>query len=114
MKKQMSPIVTIRDNRGNRRRCADRNRDVHEEGEHAEDGDDARGRGHGGRWYRSWDRNKVPTRRWSAAAAALETQKNFRKTIGLRDLWMLKAALNDYQTAPENANSVVEKKRLVA
>jgi len=51
--------------------------------------------------------------RW-AAAAALETEKGFRKIIGFRDLWMLKAALDDYQTAAENANSVVDKKCLAA
>ena len=31
--------------------------------------------------------------RW-AAAALLETEKNFRKIMGYRDLWMLKAALD--------------------
>jgi hypothetical protein len=51
--------------------------------------------------------------RW-AAAAALETEKGFRKIIGFRDLWMLKAALDDYQTAAENAHSVVDKQRLAA
>jgi len=34
--------------------------------------------------------------RW-AAAAALETEKNFRKIIGHEDLWMLKAALDEDQ-----------------
>ena len=34
--------------------------------------------------------------RWTAAAA-LETEKNFRKIIGHEDLWMLKAALDDDQ-----------------
>ena len=34
--------------------------------------------------------------RW-AAAAALETEKSFRKVMGHRDLWMLKAALDDDQ-----------------
>ena len=35
--------------------------------------------------------------RW-AAAAALETEKGFRKIMGHRDLWMLKAALDDGQS----------------
>ncbi len=53
--------------------------------------------------------------RW-AAAAALETDKSFRKSIGLRYLWMLKAALDGCQTADENANSLVllDKEHLVA
>jgi hypothetical protein len=34
--------------------------------------------------------------RW-AAAAALETERNFRKLMGYRDLWMLKAALEEEQ-----------------
>ena len=49
--------------------------------------------------------------RW-AAAAALETEKNFRKIIGFPDLWMLKPPLDDYQSADENANSLVDKQRL--
>jgi len=32
-------------------------------------------------------------KRW-AAAAFLATEKNFRKTMGYRDLWMLDAILN--------------------
>jgi transposase-like protein len=51
--------------------------------------------------------------RW-AAAAALETEKNFRKIIGHQDLWMLKAALDDDQTLDANAVSAVDKERLVA
>ena len=56
--------------------------------------------------------------RWEAAAA-LETEKNFRKIpgragIGFRDLWMLKAALEGCQTADENANSVIDQERLAA
>jgi len=39
-------------------------------------------------------RDGAMTLRW-AAAAALETEKNFRKIIGHRDLWMLKAALDE-------------------
>ena len=48
------------------------------------------------------------------AAAALETEKDFHKVIGFRDLWMLKAALDDCQTADENANSFVDEERLAA
>lgn len=41
-----------------------------------------------GRW-----RNGQMVLRW-AAAALLETEKNFRKIMGYRDLWMLEAALD--------------------
>jgi transposase-like protein len=51
--------------------------------------------------------------RW-AAAAALETEKNFRKIIGFRDLWMLKAALEDDQTSDEAAASAIDQERLAA
>ena len=51
--------------------------------------------------------------RW-AAAAALETEKSFRKIIGFRDLWMLKAALDDDKGLDENAVSAVDKERLAA
>ncbi len=51
--------------------------------------------------------------RW-AAAAALETEKNFRKIIGHEDLWMLKAALDDDQTLDEKAVSAVDEERLAA
>ena len=51
--------------------------------------------------------------RW-AAAAALETEKNFRRIIGHRDLWMLKAALEDDQTSHENAASAIDEERLAA
>jgi transposase-like protein len=51
--------------------------------------------------------------RW-AAAGALETEKNFRRIIGFRDLWMLKAALDDDQTSDEKAASVVDEERLAA
>ncbi len=36
--------------------------------------------------------------RW-AAAALLMTEQHFRKTMGYRDLWMLKAGLDGSQTA---------------
>jgi putative transposase len=51
--------------------------------------------------------------RW-AAAAALETEKNFRKIIGHRDLWMLKAALDDNEEVDEKAASAIDEKRLAA
>jgi len=35
--------------------------------------------------------------RW--AAALLMTEQNFRKIMGYRDLWMLKAALDENQTS---------------
>jgi len=40
--------------------------------------------------------------RW-AAAAAMETEKHFRKVIGHRDLWMLKAALDAGPATAEQA-----------
>ena len=51
--------------------------------------------------------------RW-AAAAALETEKNFRKIIGYRDLWMLKAVLDEDQTGHESPASTVDEERLAA
>jgi len=42
--------------------------------------------------------------RW-AAASALETEKHFRKIIGHRDLWMLKAALDEGQATGESASA---------
>ncbi len=41
-------------------------------------------------------------RRW-AAAAFLDTEKNFRKIMGYKDLWMLDAVLNPTATAHQNA-----------
>ena len=51
--------------------------------------------------------------RW-AGAAALETEKNFRKIIGHQDLWMLKAALDDDQPVREKAASILDEERLAA
>ena len=51
--------------------------------------------------------------RW-AAAAALETEKNFRKIIGHEDLWMLKAALEDDRTLDGNAVTTLDEERLAA
>ena len=38
--------------------------------------------------------------RW-AAAALLMTEKNFRRIMGYKDLWMLKAALGRNQESPK-------------
>jgi putative transposase len=37
-------------------------------------------------------------KRW-AAAAFLDAEQSFRRILGYRDLWMLKAILNDDQVA---------------
>ncbi len=49
-----------------------------------------------------------------AAAAALETEKNFRKIIGHEDLWMLKAALDDDQPHAKKPMSTLDEERLAA
>jgi transposase-like protein len=51
--------------------------------------------------------------RW-AAAAALETEKRFRKIMGHRDLWMLKAALDEDQSATKEAQPAIDEGRLAA
>jgi len=51
--------------------------------------------------------------RW-AAAAALETEKGFRKIMGHRDLWMLKAALDEDQSATKEARHPLDEGRLAA
>ena len=51
--------------------------------------------------------------RW-AAAAALETEKNFRKIIGHEDLWMLKAALDEDQPHAQKLTSALDEERLAA
>jgi putative transposase len=51
--------------------------------------------------------------RW-AAAAALETEKNFRKIIGHEDLWMLQAALEECRSLSEESDSSVDNGRLAA
>ncbi len=51
--------------------------------------------------------------RW-AAAAALETEKNFRKIIGHDDLWMLKAVLDDGQSVSKKANISLDEDRVAA
>ena len=52
--------------------------------------------------------------RW-AAAAALETEKGCRRIMGHRDLWMLKAGLDEeaHSVTPEAPNTV-DKGRLAA
>jgi transposase-like protein len=51
--------------------------------------------------------------RW-AAAAVLETEKNFRKIIGYEDLWMLKAALDEDQLHAHKPTSILDEERLAA
>ena len=51
--------------------------------------------------------------RW-AGAAALETEKNFRKIIGHEDLWMLKAVLDDGRPLSEKLHNLVDNGRLAA
>jgi len=51
--------------------------------------------------------------RW-AVAAALETEKNFRRIIGHQDLWMLKAALDEEQVQSKEAESTIDEQRLAA
>jgi len=51
--------------------------------------------------------------RW-AGAAALETEKNFRKIMGHRDLWMLKAVLDDGQSVSKEANISLDEDRVAA
>jgi len=51
--------------------------------------------------------------RW-AGAAALETERGFRKIMGHKDLWMLKAALDDGQSLSKEANISLDEGRLAA
>jgi len=51
--------------------------------------------------------------RW-AGAAALETERNFRRIIGHEDLWMLKAALEEGQALGEQPLLPVDEERLAA
>ena len=51
--------------------------------------------------------------RW-ASAAALETEKHFRKVVGHRDLWMLKAALEEGQALGEQSPIPIDEERLAA
>jgi len=58
-------------------------------------------------------RDGAMTLRW-AAAAALETEKHFRKIIGHRDLWMLKAALDEGQLCSETPQTHLDKELVAA
>ena len=40
--------------------------------------------------------------RW-AAASFLDTEKNFRRILGYKDLWMLQAKLNDLLTGDDQS-----------
>ena len=51
--------------------------------------------------------------RW-AAAAALETERNFRKIMGHEHLWMLKAALDDGQSLSDRSQISVDEGRVAA
>jgi len=51
--------------------------------------------------------------RW-AAAAALETERNFRKIIGHEDLWMLKAVLDEGRLLSEQSQNPIDEDRVAA
>ena len=51
--------------------------------------------------------------RW-AAAAALETERNFRKIMGHQGLWMLTAVLDEGPSLREESQIPVDKGRLAA
>ena len=51
--------------------------------------------------------------RW-AAAAALETERNFRKIIGHKDLWMLKAVLDEDRLLSDESQNPVDNGRVAA
>ena len=51
--------------------------------------------------------------RW-AGAAALATERNFRKIMGHRDLWMLKAVLDEGRSLSEESQISVDEGRLAA
>ena len=50
-----------------------------------------------GRW-----KNADMAQRW-AAASFLDTEKNFRRILGYKDLWMLQAKLNDLLTGDDQS-----------
>ena len=52
--------------------------------------------------------------RWAGAAAALETERNFRKIMGHRDLWMLQAVLDEDESLGEQSETPVAEGRLAA
>ena len=51
--------------------------------------------------------------RW-AAAAARETERNFRKIIGHEDLWMLKAVLDEGRLSGEKSLNPIDEDRVAA
>ena len=51
--------------------------------------------------------------RW-VAAAALETERNFRKIMGHQALWMLKAVLDEGQSVSKEANISLDEDRIAA
>lgn len=51
--------------------------------------------------------------RWTAAAAQ-ETEQNFRRMIGHEDLWMLEAVLDESRTFSEESKFPVDNGRLAA
>ncbi len=51
--------------------------------------------------------------RW-AGAAALETEKNFRKIMGHKDLWMLQAVLDEDRLLSEKSQNSIDKDRVAA
>jgi len=58
-------------------------------------------------------RNGEMALRW-AGAAALETERHFRKLLGYRDLWMLKAALEEDQSVSKESPSPLDEGREAA
>ena len=51
--------------------------------------------------------------RW-ATAAALETERNFRKIIGYEDLWMLTVVLDEDRLRSDKSQNSVDKDRVAA
>jgi hypothetical protein len=51
--------------------------------------------------------------RW-AGAAALETEKRFRRIVGHRDLWMLKAALDEPECVSPAAPVTLDRELVAA
>jgi transposase-like protein len=58
-------------------------------------------------------RNGEMALRW-AAAATLETERHFRKLLGYRNLWMLKAALDEGQLASKESLNPLAEDRVAA
>ena len=51
--------------------------------------------------------------RW-AGAAALETERNFRKIMGHEDLWILKGILDEGQSLSEKSQIPIDNARVAA